>query len=159
MYIYTLKTWYLCCLLESSTCRSYEDPLPPYRVIADNVSTLVSSIQSSLKLGVNRSCKFSLEFRMDVFRFLFSDKGTTPPTGRGKFYELEEFSSAYFPAGWHIVYDRLGDGCRVDFPIRLESKLKWSSTVYSKQDDGTLLPKPRTFTEMIYVSLVKVRCR
>jgi len=63
---------------------------------------------------------------MDVFQFLFSDKGTTPPTGRGKFYELEEFSSAYFPAGWHIVYDRLGDGCRVDFPIRLESKLKWS---------------------------------
>jgi len=77
----------------------------------------------------------------------------------GKFYELEEFSSAYFPVGWHIVHDRLGDGCRVDFPIRLESKLKWSSTVYSKQDDGTLLPKPRTFTEMIYVSLVKVRCR
>jgi len=95
-------------MLESSTCRSYEDPSPPYRVITDNVSSLVSSIQHSLKLGVNRSCKFSLEFTYDVFNFLFSGKGTTPPTGRGKFYGLEDFDSAYFPAGWHVVYDRLG---------------------------------------------------
>ena len=141
------------------TCRSYEDPSPPYRVITDNVSSLVSSIWHSLKLGVNRNCKFSLEFTTDVFNFLFSGKGTTPPNGWGKFYGLEDFGSTYFPAGWHVVYDRLGDGCRIDFPIRLESKLKWSTTLYSKQEDGTLVPKPKTFTEMICVSLVKVRCR
>lgn len=147
------------CVFVPSICRSYEDPSPPYRVIADNVSTLVSSIQHSLKLGVNTNCKFSLEFRTDVFNFIFSGKGTTPPTGRGTFYELEDFGSTYFPAGWHVVYDRLGDGCGIDFPVRLESKLKWSTTLYSKQEDGTLLPKPKTFIEMIYVSLVKVRCR
>jgi len=61
------------------TCRSYEDPSPPYRVITDNVSSLVSSIRHSLKLGVNRNCKFSLEFTTDVLNFLFSGKGTTPP--------------------------------------------------------------------------------
>ena len=55
---------------------------------------------------------------------------------------------------WYIVYDRLGDGCRVDFPIRLGSRIKWSSQVFS----GNGNVKPKIFKEMIYVTLVKGRC-
>ena len=33
---------------------------------------------------------------------------------------------------WYIVYDRLGDGCKVHYPIRLESRIKWSSQVVSR---------------------------
>ena len=32
----------------------------------------------------------------------------------------------FFPVNWIIVYDKLGNGCKVDFPVRLQSKLKWS---------------------------------
>ena len=44
------------------------------------------------------------------------------------------------------------------FPVRLESKIRLSSSVYCKNLDGSIVLKPKTFTEMIYVSLVKNRC-
>ena len=43
---------------------------------------------------------------------------------------------------------------KVDFPITLESKIRWSSVVYNA--DGSV--KPRVFTEIISVTLVKSRC-
>ena len=79
-----------------------------------------------------------------------------PPTGRGKFLELSDFYDLYFPAHWYIVYDKLGNGCKVVFPVRLESKTKFSGSVYCKCSDGSIVLKPKTFTEVIY--LVKGRC-
>ena len=70
------------------------------------------------------------------------------------FYYLEEFNNTYFSDNWYIVYDKLGDGCKVDFIIRLESKIRWSSVVYNS--DGSV--KPRVFTEIISVTVVNSRC-
>ena len=50
----------------------------------------------------------------------------------------------------------ISDGYTIDFPIRLHSKLKWSSFI--KQDDGTVMPKARSFEEVLVVNLVKKRC-
>ena len=52
------------------------------------------------------------------------------------------------------MYDKLGDGCCIDFPIRLESKLKWSTIVYN----GNGVVKPRVFNEIVCATLVKNRC-
>ena len=113
-------------------------------------------IHKSLKSGINRNNRLELEFRTDVFRFLFSGKGRTPPSGRGLFYDLKDFDTTYFGDNWHniIVYDKLGDGCCVEFPLRLESRIKWSAVVYNS--DGS--SKPKLFNEMISVTLVKTRC-
>ena len=54
-----------------------------------------------------------------MFRFLFKNKGCNPPDGRGLFYDADEFDQRYFEDQWYVAYDRLGDGCSVDFPIRL----------------------------------------
>ena len=120
----------------------------------DATSHLKAIVQKSLKSGINCNNKVEVEFRTDVFKFLFNGKGSKPPRGRGLFYYLEEFDSTYFSDDWYIVYDKLGDGCKVDFPIRLESKIRWSSVVYNS--DGSV--KSRVFTEIISVTLVKVRC-
>ena len=133
---------------------SFETPSPGYRLVADATSNLKAAIQRSLKSGVGCSNRLEVEFRTDVFRFLFNCKGRIPPKGRGLFYDLEDFDTTFFDDNWYIVYDKLGDGCRVHFPIRLESKIKWSRTVFNS--DGSV--KPRVFTEMIYVTLVKNRC-
>ena len=137
---------------------TFEDPCPPYRLVADSVSNFVAEIHRSLKLGVNLNCSFSVGFRTDVFNFLFRGRGSVPPTGPGRFFELTDFSNDYFPVDWYIVYDKLGNGCKVAFPVRLESKIRLSSSVYCKNLDGSIVLKPKTFTEMIYVSLVKNRC-
>ena len=133
--------------------RSFESPGLPYRVIADAASHLIAAIQKSLKSGVNCNNRLDLEFRTDVFRFLFNGKGRNPPKGRGLFYDMNDFDTTYFKDDWYLAYDRLGDGCTIDFPIRLESKIRWSPKVYNA--DGTV--KSRIFSEIICVTLVKVR--
>ena len=138
--------------------RSYEDPSPPFRVVSDSISSLIVGIQSSLRRGINLNCKFNVEFRLDVFNYLFSGKGSLPPSGRGKFYSLGDFNPMFFPVNWFIVYDKLGNGCEVDFPVRLESKLKWSPTVYDKLSNGTVVAKKKIFSEILVVTLVKKRC-
>lgn len=139
-------------------CRNYEDPSPPFRVVSDSVSSLILGIQGSLRRGINLNCKFNVEFRVDVFSYLFSGKGSLPPSGQGKLYNLDDFNPTFFPGNWFIVYDKLGNGCKVDFPVRLESKLKWSPTVYDKLPNGTVVVREKIFTEVLVVTLVKKRC-
>jgi len=90
--------------------------------------------------------------------FYLKVKVVYPLLGEVTFFELVDFSKLYFPADWHVAYDKLGNGCEVVFPVRLESKTKFSSSVYGKCLDGSIVLKPKIFTEMIYVSLVKARC-
>ena len=139
-------------------CRSYENPNPEYRLVADHASLLVDNIHKSLRLGVDRMCRFTLEFRTDVFTFLFRGKGRKPPSGQGLFYELQDFDLLYFPEHWFRVYDKLGSGCQIDFPIRLQSKIKWVPVVYDKKPDGSLVVKNRSFVEVVVVTLVKKHC-
>ena len=46
-------------VLTQFCCRSFREPKPDYRAVADDVSTFVAEVARSLKLGVNRSCSFS----------------------------------------------------------------------------------------------------
>ena len=48
--------------------------------------------------------------------------------------------------------------CKLDFPVCLESKLKWSPTVYDKLSNGTVVVKDKTFSEILVVTLVKKIC-
>ena len=76
-----------------------------------------------------------MPFRTDVYMFLFGRKGKEPSHGLGRWYEYEDFNTEYFPCNCSKCCDKLGDGCTIDFPIRLHSKLKWSPTTFIKQDD------------------------
>ena len=134
--------------------RSFETPTPSYRVIADATSNLTAVIQKSLKSGVNCNNRLDLEFRTDVFKVLFDGKGKKPPNGQGLFYDLNDFDKTYFKDNWYVAYDKLGNGCSIHFPIRLEGKIRWSPKIFYL--DGTV--KPRIFSEIIYVTLVKIRC-
>ena len=103
---------------------SFETPSPAYRLVADATSNSKAAILRSLKSGVGCSNRLEVEFRTHVFRFLFNCKGRIPPKGRGLFYDLEDFDTTFFDTtffdyNWYIVYNKLGDGCRVHFPIRL----------------------------------------
>ena len=141
------------CINTDCHYRSFESPGLPYRVLADASSHLIAAIQNSLKSGVNRNNRLDIEFRTDVFRVLFNGKGRNPPKGRGLFYDKNDFDTTYFKDDWYVGYDKLGDGCSIDFPVRLESKIRWSPKVFNA--DGIL--KSRIFSEIICVTLVKVR--
>ena len=93
----------------------------------DCVSSFMDVVNKSLKKGVNEACHLTVDFRTDVFAFLFGNKGRH---GKGRLYILDDFDRTDFPRDWQIVHDRLGDGCTVDFPICMYSWVKWSPTVY-----------------------------
>ena len=149
VYKFTVDSWVL---------RSFLNPQPNYRITIDSISNFLCGLSASLRLGAIRKCTFTVEFRMDVFMHLFHDSGVKPTHGRGKNYFKDDFAERYFPSNWHIIHDHLGDGCEVDFPIRLHSKLRWSPVVYHKGEDGTLTRKMQSFTEALVVNVVKKRC-
>lgn len=130
---------------------------PAKRLVLDTVSRFISSVQSSLTQGIVRNYKFCVEFRLDVFRFLFNGKGSAPPAGMGMMYGEKDFDGTFFSSDWAVVYDRLGDVCKVDFPIRLRPSIKYGPKCYDKCGDSVIL-KPRHFTEVVYVTLLKKRC-
>ncbi len=142
----------------SSSNRCYLSPVVDEEVIHTCVSNLTSSICNSLRVGIVRNCRFSVSFRTDVFMLLFGGKGQDPPHGKGKLYFLDEFSSRYFDSSSFLCYDKLGNGCKVSFPVRLESAVRFSPVCYDKDSDGCLVPKRRSFSESVIVTLLKERC-
>ena len=90
----------------------------------------MDDINRSVKMGVNRG------YRERSYRRF---KGREYPHGAGHLYTLEDFDKKYFPTDWHRVYDRLGDGCEVQFPLRMVSKVKWSTTVYTSGSERDMV--------------------
>ena len=135
------------------TCRSYEAPSPDHRAIADSVSSLVTAVQNSLRHGCVRNCMFVISFRCDVFNFLFSGKGSLIHGKKGRYYSEADFDPTYFYVNWFVSYSKLGDGCKLEFPIILRSYVKFSPCTYTKNDDN-VVARPRDFTELLSVSVV-----
>ena len=67
-------------------------------------------------------------------------------------YTMDAFDKEHFPANWYRVRD---DGCQVEFPVRMVSRLKWAKTVYTNNGD-IIEPKKKYFDACI-VWIVKQR--
>ena len=111
-----------------------------------------------MSAGVIRSHKLVIQFNLDVFRYLFYNKGTPIAHVNGKSYDLVDFNVIFFPADWYVAYDKHGDGCCIDFPVIMTPKIKYGPTCYRKNSDGIVIVKPRLFTEIVCVTVHKKRC-
>ena len=49
--------------------------------------------------------------------FLFNGKGSIVKGMRGRSYNEADFDTQYFLPDWHVSYNRLGNGCKIVFPI------------------------------------------
>ena len=131
----------------------------------------MSAVKDSLRCGTVRKCTFTLTFRTDVFylctftltfrtdvfNFLFNGKGSTVRGRRSSSYSIADFDSDLFPHDWFVAYDKLGNGCKIDFLVYLCSHVKFSPVTYL-MSETTPIPQPRDFTEVVSVSLVKCCC-
>lgn len=115
------------------------------------------AVANSLKVGCIRSNKFNVDFSLDVFRYLFNNKGSAVVRGRGKLYKSSDFNEQ-FPEGWSTLYDNLGDGCTIDFPIIMYPTIKYGPKSYCKKSDGSVVELARKFKEIVCISLLKKRC-
>ena len=109
----------------------------------DEVSTFVGEVARSLRAGVvNRLCSFSFVVRSDVFVFHFGGKGRACPHRLGRFFLTKQiFDLEYFPHDCFICCDRLGDSCRINFPVRIYSKILWSPVTFTQDTSNAVVPK------------------
>lgn len=84
----------------------------------------------------NADISTTIELRQDVYQYLFTGKGAQ--SGRRGYINMEkqDFSRCNFPSGWECVVDKLGDGKKVVFPIRL-FKLGTQVLCYDKPNIGS----------------------
>lgn len=53
--------------------------------------------------------------------------------------------------------DRNGDGCAVDFPVRMKSSISWARCRGGTENKGSKADKRRFFLERVYMYVVKKR--
>ena len=136
--------------------REFKSPNPPMRLVLDSVSLMIFHIQRSLAAGKIRRNKVCMFIATDVFRFLFDGKGVD--VGRGyKEYNLTDFSTEYFVDGWHVNFDENGDGCAINFPLRMKCCVQLEKGFVKTQGETIPSRSPRLFVERVYLYVVKER--
>lgn len=137
--------------------RQFHHPVPPDSVIREAVGNFTSALDRTLRKPCITDTKVKIQFRHDVYRFLFHDKIELG---------LNDFDERYFPLGWNQCCKKHGRdnpsyyGHDIDFPLKVNCYLTWTGrNGFIKLPDGTVRQKQRRFSEMISVTLVKKICR
>lgn len=110
-------------LSDHSHYRTFTEPNPPERDILNAVSSLCTGIKKSLCAGTIRNCSFSINFRRDVFMFLFGGCGSVVPHKKGRAYDRNEFNH-FFHSSDFVLYNKFSEGVKVVFPVQLYSYVK-----------------------------------
>ena len=140
------------------TCinRSLNTPAAPTSdIIQDCVGRLTTTIDKSLRLGSSRHRSFNIEFRHDVYRYLWGDNTVL---------NFENFNTSYFSIGWDQHYKYNDDeghnyGTRIEFPIKTKLKVQYNpQAFYMDSSDSKLINKKASFIELLNVKLKKINC-
>lgn len=89
-----------------------------------------------------------MEFRHDVFKYLFHNKGRKSPEKYWTLYEEGDFSKCQLPNLWNCVFDKHGDGHRMRFPVKMRTLLGRSPKSHEKLGDKVV--------EKVSIKFIKV---
>ena len=134
--------------------RKFNHPVPEDCTIREAVGNFTSAMDKSLRKSCIITNILRIQFRHDVFRFLFGDKTELA---------LGDFDEQYFSLGWNQWCRQYGTddnpsyyGHSIVFPLKVHSYLQWTrQNSFMKLPDGTVQQKQRTFLEMIRVDVIK----
>ena len=99
-------------------CRAYMDPSPCSEIVSRSVDALHNAILDNL--GSRSTLPTVIIFQHDVFRFFIKNMGTASVNkNKSHTFEKEDFVRCAFPKDWDILIDKLGDGVKVAFPIKV----------------------------------------
>ena len=98
-----------------------------------------------------------ITFRHDVFNYFFNGKGEKGNKRGFILLNKEDFQICCFADHWDRVVDSIGDGVKIDFPIKLRPFLSWSPKKHHLVG-GIVVPSPRYRPEKLSISMCKVAC-
>lgn len=95
-----------------------------------------------------------IPFRHDVFEYFFGGKGEKSNERGAILLNEGDFDACDLPKDWDNVVDHIGDGLRIDFPVKIRPFLSWSPKTHALVG-GTIVPSPRYRPEKISISICK----
>ncbi|CAB4031576.1 Hypothetical predicted protein, partial [Paramuricea clavata] len=110
--------------LNALALRTYWNPQPTAELVSAGTDMLHTAILDNLK---SKSVfPTVVNFRHDVFRYLFKDRGVESEDGRHLLLNRDDFSRCKLPPEWDQLLDRLGNGTKVEFPVKAKLFLSQS---------------------------------
>lgn len=134
--------------------RKFNHLVPHDCEIREAVGNFTSALDRSLKKSCISNTTLRIQFRHDVYRFLFNDKTELA---------FGDFKEQYFPLGWNQWCKQYGKkdnpsyyGRTIVFPLKVHCYLQWTRpNSFIKLPDGTTRQKQKIFLEMIRVYVIK----
>jgi len=99
--------------------------------------------------------RLTLEFRHDVYKYLFYGKGRGSREKNWCLFDENDFSKCKLPPNWNSIYDKHGDGVKLRFPLKMRKFLQLSPMTYQRVA-GDIVEAPRAYIEKITIKFVKV---
>lgn len=134
--------------------RNFDSPRPEGDIVQSCIDRMRFALLEALK-HKGPEQKVSLEFRHDVFKYLFCGKGRTAAEKNWTLLEETDFNKCKLPINWSCIFDSHGDGIMVRFPVKVRKYLTLSPKSYEKVGDK-IVEMPRAYIEKLSIKFVKV---
>jgi hypothetical protein len=131
--------------------RYFEKPEPLQDVIQDCVDNLRREVLDALrhKGPMQRIC---VPFRHDVFHFLFDGLGRVAEQKQWTLYNVKDFVRCQLPNSWSYFFNRLGDGVKIRFPVKMRIFLGRSAKNFTQSGEQI----PQCYVEKLTFNFIKV---
>ena len=97
----------------------------------------------------------ALEFRHDVYDYLFAGKGKPSEQKNWTLFQKQDFANAGLPENWNCRYNLHGDGFKMIYPVKIRKFLARSGKCFMK-DGEKIVEAPCAYTEKISINFIKV---
>lgn len=110
-------------------------------------------MDTSLRKGSRKDFMIYVNFRHDVFRYLFNNKTTL--------YH-NDFDIKYFKEGWDQCFSNYRDdddyniGHKLAYPVICRMYFRWSKTGHYRNCSGSIVNRSLSFVEMVSFKIKKV---
>ncbi|XP_031551421.1 uncharacterized protein LOC116288732 [Actinia tenebrosa] len=141
--------------LSKSLLSYFQNPKPSEDIIQHYVDGLRRELLEALTHKLPEQT-ITLEFRHDVFKYLFHGKGEKRKEERNwTIYREEDFLRSQLPKNWNGIYDRHGDGVKIMFPIKMRTFLGMSPKGFHSSGNK-IVEMPRLHTEKLSIKFVRI---
>ncbi|XP_074632051.1 uncharacterized protein LOC141890466 [Acropora palmata] len=123
------NTWESREQLSQPLLRYFGSPRPQADTNQDCVDRLRVSVLEALKHKGPMQTVY-LEFRHDVFKYLFNGEGRPAKEKNWHLYEADDFCRCKVINNWSCIFERHGDGVRIRFPVKMRKFLTLSPKTY-----------------------------
>ena len=120
---------YYCSLLNCTGAMN-NVPSPSRALVLECSVAMRKATEASLRRRSLLNSKLTVNFRLDVYRYTFKDKQDC---------NRYDFPEDLFPFNWDVVYKKIRDGCRIQYPVSFKPAIQWSKRVYFKGEDDNIL--------------------